>query len=635
MKILFITPHLSTGGGPQYLLKKIEYLIGDNDVYCVEYSNITGGVLVVQRNQIESLLGDRLITLYDNKNELINHIKNIDPDVIHFEELPEYFCDRNVSSQIYVSNRRYKIIETSHDSSFNIKNKQFYPDRFAFVSEYQKKLFSELNIPSDVVEYPIEYKTKKNRDESLKKLGLDPNKTHFLNIGLFTPRKNQAEIIEYAKQLLNENVQFHFVGNQAENFKWYWEPIMKNFPTNCKWWNERKDVDTFYNAMDVFIFSSKGTDNDKETNPLVVKESIGWNIPLLMYNLPVYCGMYDKYKNITWLKKDFEDNVNIVRSFIKKKNNLNLNIWFSNPNRIDIFNLGESFKAKVSIKDFHTNIPLYFTSFDFYQNSGYYITPIGNLDFTTETYFSEFLIEFYDENDTLIEYRTLPVKNLDYTPVKLNKNFSPFDCLYINYKQMFYDDIYKDLNLENLNTVLDIGANVGLFSLYMLRKNCRNLYSIEPTIKAFSQLKEVLKDEVNANPRKLAIHNFTGKSKIKSVQDNSTISGFINEVHPYTNHNMNEEEVDVITLTEFLQDEKIEQIDLIKIDIEGVEYDVIESLSDDTLLKSKRYLIEYHWAKTKDINKMINRFKSLNYIIINKDDPNFEEDLGFFFAYKI
>ena len=166
------------------------------------------------------MLHEKLITLHDDKTELLNIINSINPDIIHFEELPEYFCDNNISDQIYGNvDRQYKIIETSHDSSFDVNNKRYLPDKFIFVSEYQRNLFSSLNIESEVIEYPIEYKTKENRAESLVELGLDPDKYHIFNIGLFTPRKNQAEIIEYAKKLENENVQFHFIGNQADNFK--------------------------------------------------------------------------------------------------------------------------------------------------------------------------------------------------------------------------------------------------------------------------------------------------------------------------------------------------------------------------------------------------------------------------------
>ena len=199
LKVLFITPHLSTGGGPQYLLKKIQELNNDCDIYCIEYADITGGVLVVQRNQVKDILGNKLITLGENKIDLITKIIAINPDIIHFEEMPEYFCNHDVAKAIYNKHRRYKIIETSHDSSFEIQNKCFFPDHFIFVSDYQKQMFAPLNIPSDVVLYPITYKQKTDRNKALSDLNLDPNKIHFLNVGLFTSRKNQKEIIQYAK----------------------------------------------------------------------------------------------------------------------------------------------------------------------------------------------------------------------------------------------------------------------------------------------------------------------------------------------------------------------------------------------------------------------------------------------------
>ena len=468
---------------------------------------------------------------------------------------------------------------------------------------------------------------------------LDPNLTHFVNVGLFTPRKNQAEIIDYARHLIGQPVQFHFVGNQADNFKHYWEPLMKNLPSNCKVWGERKDVDSFYNAMDVFLFTSKGTIRDKETSPLVIREAIGWNIPSLLYNLPVYCGMYDKYSNLNWLTPNFESNLKLIKDKIKNYNislniDLGMDISFQEPNLINISST-VGFNGYVCVKDNLTKIPMYYCHVDMAKNCRWHIIPNGDRNFKNESYFSEFLLEFYDNNKNLVQSNTLKVREPDYNPVVLNKKFSSFDCLYINYKEMFYKNIYSHCDLDNLNTVIDIGANVGLFSLYMLKKrNCKRIYAIEPTKKAFEQLSEVLKDESVASVHKWAIHNFNGKSKIKSVDDNSTISGFIDDVHPYTTHNMHEEEVDVTTLKSFFENNNLNKLDLIKIDIEGVEYDVIESLSDLDLLKSDRYLIEYHWAKTKNVRKMVDRFKFLGYIIVNNDDPNFDNDLGFFFAYK-
>lgn len=302
MKILFVAPHLSTGGLPQFLLKKIQVLNADNEIYCVEYSNHGG--FVVQRQQIKEILKNNFIELKEDKLDLINIINKINPEVLHIEEMPEYFMDFKVAEKIYIKDRKYLIIETSHDSSFNPNNKRFFPDKFTFVSEFQKRNVESLGVPSEVHEYPITLKIKKPREEALRILGLDPNKKHVVNVGLFTPRKNQAEIIEYAKKLKDYPIQFHFIGNHADNFKFYWEPLMKDFPSNCTWWNERKDVDNFYQAADLFLFTSRGSENNKETSPLVIREAISFNLPSLIYNLPVYLGMYDKYDNISYLNFD-------------------------------------------------------------------------------------------------------------------------------------------------------------------------------------------------------------------------------------------------------------------------------------------------------------------------------------------
>ena len=76
-KNIFITPHLSTGGLPQYLIKKVEGFLDAPapDVFVIEYNDITGGEFVVQRNKIRSLLNNNLITLGEDKTSLIKFIE--------------------------------------------------------------------------------------------------------------------------------------------------------------------------------------------------------------------------------------------------------------------------------------------------------------------------------------------------------------------------------------------------------------------------------------------------------------------------------------------------------------------------------------------------------------------------------
>jgi autotransporter strand-loop-strand O-heptosyltransferase len=135
-------------------------------------------------------------------------------------------------------------------------------------------------------------------------------------VGLWTRGKNQAEGIEIARKY--PNMTFHFVGNQAGNFKDYWEPLMKDLPSNVKVWGERKDINTFMEMADIFMFNSTW-----ECNPLVLREAISYGLPIIARNLPQYGDMFTKYlqpidSDLNTLKCNYEvptDNTTPIFAF--------------------------------------------------------------------------------------------------------------------------------------------------------------------------------------------------------------------------------------------------------------------------------------------------------------------------------
>ncbi len=304
MRLLFITPHLSTGGLPQFLLKKIEVLIDEFDIWCIEWDNITGGQLVVQRNKIESFLGHKLITLND-KDKFISIVDEINPDVIHFEEFPETFIPYDSLIKLYNSN--YKICETTHGTLFNPLEKLTTPDKLHFVSKYNLSQYFNPKSDFDLIEYPI------NSDELKKiyqtELGLDPSKKHILNVGLFTQGKNQSEIFEIAKEF-SDDYQFHFLGNQAGNFEYYWKPLMETKPKNCQVWGERSDVYKFYTVCDLFLFTS-----NLENKPLCISEALNYKLPVLMKWLPNYSDIFT-YENVSFMSDDKQENVDKIKQIL-------------------------------------------------------------------------------------------------------------------------------------------------------------------------------------------------------------------------------------------------------------------------------------------------------------------------------
>ena len=191
-KMLFISPHLSTGGAPQFTLSKIEILKDSYDILCIE-KDFIAPEYVVQRNKISEILGDKFISLGEDKMELIRIIEEFNPNIISMEEIPEFFLDDYLTEKIYNTNRNYLIFETTHDSSFPTNEKRWFPDKFIFVSAFNAFRYSDFDIPYEVIEYPVNFKSKNVYAKD--KLGFDKSWKHIVNVGLFTPRKNQKYVI--------------------------------------------------------------------------------------------------------------------------------------------------------------------------------------------------------------------------------------------------------------------------------------------------------------------------------------------------------------------------------------------------------------------------------------------------------
>ena len=301
---MIITPHMSTGGCPQFVSKKVELLKDFYNVVVVEYDMLAWSY-VVQRNRVIDMLGDNFISLSENKEyDLFNAIEDFSPNYIMVEEFPESFIDLHIIKRLYSPNRSYKIFETTHSSYSVVEWKLYMPDKFIFVSPYTCETFKDSGIPFDLIEYPIDKKIP-NKIESKSILGLDPGYKHVANIGLFTRGKNQGYAFEIARLLQDYKIKFHFLGNQASNFIDYWEPIIDTKPDNCIVWGERNDTDTFLQASDAHLFTS-----NMELNPLAIKESLEYSLPTFIFNLHTYKGKYDNEENVIFLTGDARKDAN-------------------------------------------------------------------------------------------------------------------------------------------------------------------------------------------------------------------------------------------------------------------------------------------------------------------------------------
>jgi autotransporter strand-loop-strand O-heptosyltransferase len=292
MRIAYLIPSASTGGMPQFTLKTIESLLAYTnikEIYCIEL-NFHGADFVVQRNQIIDILGDRFYEAGEDKMRVMDIINEINPDIVHIEDVAERLPSQ-LANALYSNDRSYRIVETPHDVMFDPNaSKVYHPDLYLFCTAYHTDVYANMESMFEVIEYPIDAINATVQDKILAKieLGFDLNKKNVINVGLWTKGKNQGEMLEIARKY--PDIQFHSVGNRAQNFSEYWVPLMKDIPDNVKIWGERADIDKFMMGADIFMFNSIN-----ECAPLVLKEALSNNLPIVSRLLPSYPPEYADY----------------------------------------------------------------------------------------------------------------------------------------------------------------------------------------------------------------------------------------------------------------------------------------------------------------------------------------------------
>ncbi len=148
-----------------------------------------------------------------------------------------------------------------------------------------------------------------------------------------------------------------------------------------------------------------------------------------------------------------------------------------------------------------------------------------------------------------------------------------------NYLANIFSEIYLDklyepyLSGKSQLTVLDLGAHVGIFSLYA-SKYASKIYAMEPAKDNFSCLLETIKFNKleNVYPINYALTNINDKRPLFHNSINHTMCSLFSEIA--TNGDV-PEEINTMTIDRLFDENKIEHVDFVKMDIEGCEYEVL------------------------------------------------------------
>jgi FkbH-like protein/FkbM family methyltransferase len=208
------------------------------------------------------------------------------------------------------------------------------------------------------------------------------------------------------------------------------------------------------------------------------------------------------------------------------------------------------------------------------------------------------------------------------------------------YREIFEDECYlrHGIALEDGDTVVDIGANIGLFSLFVMSR-CRNprIYACEPAPVVYDLLKancDAYGSNVRAlnvgvsDKRKTATFTFYERSSVFSgfhsdeTEDREAIRAVVRnmlESESVSGESV-EEYVDELTadrlqhktyecqlmsVSDIIRDNRIDRIDLLKIDAEKSELDIIEGIENHDWPKIKQVVLEIHDPSREAVERIV------------------------------
>ena len=188
-----------------------------------------------------------------------------------------------------------------------------------------------------------------------------------------------------------------------------------------------------------------------------------------------------------------------------------------------------------------------------------------------------------------------------------------------NYVGHIMSEVYKEqlyapflMGKKDL-TILDIGGNIGITAQYF--SDFGKVYVLEPAKEHFECLSEMVKfnkleDKITPVNKALFISN--DKLPFFHNQNRTMYS-----LHSAVNDNSSPaEEVQCIRIDDLIKENNIDQIDLMKLDVEGSEVEIVSSDSFKNVAdKIKLIVIELHAWSGRNPNQIIEALKMRGFTV--------------------
>jgi FkbM family methyltransferase len=152
-----------------------------------------------------------------------------------------------------------------------------------------------------------------------------------------------------------------------------------------------------------------------------------------------------------------------------------------------------------------------------------------------------------------------------------------------------YDD--QRIPISAGDVVVDMGAHIGAFAVRAAQiAHLGQVYAYEASIKNFALLTEncQLNGLENLYIENSAVSDHRGQMPLYTPANNSILSSLLQDTSGFV------EMVQAITFADIIAEHALTQIDFLKVDVEGAEFDILLACSAETFAKIRRMVIEYH-----------------------------------------
>ncbi len=177
--------------------------------------------------------------------------------------------------------------------------------------------------------------------------------------------------------------------------------------------------------------------------------------------------------------------------------------------------------------------------------------------------------------------------------------------------------------------IIDIGAHKGeTIDLFMRKLNIQKILSIEPNIKLYENLlknKKYIKKNIKflniglgnkSELKKLNIFYDTSSSTFNSIDTKSNYFKRKNRILTFFGKSKNffdeNQTCKILKTSDFLKNEQLQHIDILKIDTEGFEFNILKGLEINDFSKIDYIYFEHHYDlmikknyKFFDVNKLL------------------------------